>query len=375
VQWQNGVGEKLNAHASKAANGVVSAIIIYFALVSCIEVDTFFNADERSAWQPFLQFNSLTPDARESITDYITSNSFFDAVVVVRGEQLLYSFGDYQLPMNCASARKSIYAVLFGIAQAKGLVDTSMTLAAAGLNDSKQPLTAIEHSAKIIHLLQARSGIYLKAGGETSTMRERKPPRGSHLPGTFFYYNNWDFNALPVILQSSTGQPVEQLIENWLAKPLGMHTYWPENIVYEPQEDTDHPHSRIYMSAEDLAKIGAMVLNNGQWNEETIVPTTWIASMLNVVSREGQDEQIDLDEFFEGYALLWWFDQNTDTYWASGFGGQFIIIDRANNFVTVLMKNTGSSVPGYLWNNATSRNEDHDNGSLVHQYISRFITR
>ena len=31
-------------------------------------------------------------------------------------------------------------------------------------------------------------------------------PRSSHPPGTFWYYNNWDFNALGTIFEKATGK-------------------------------------------------------------------------------------------------------------------------------------------------------------------------
>jgi hypothetical protein len=32
-------------------------------------------------------------------------------------------------------------------------------------------------------------------------MAARRPPRFSHKPGTFWYYNNWDFNSLGAIYE------------------------------------------------------------------------------------------------------------------------------------------------------------------------------
>jgi CubicO group peptidase (beta-lactamase class C family) len=117
--------------------------------------------------------------------------------------------------MNCAFVRKSIYGILYGIAQGQGLIDTTSTLQSLSFDDDKQPLNQTEKSARIADLLKARSGIYLKAGGETALMKESKPQRGAFLPNEHFYYNNWDFNALPQILKQQTGRPVEDLIDQW----------------------------------------------------------------------------------------------------------------------------------------------------------------
>ena len=38
----------------------------------------------------------------------------------------------------------------------------------------------------------------------TANMAKRRPLRGSHPPGTFWYYNNWDFNVLGTIFEKAT---------------------------------------------------------------------------------------------------------------------------------------------------------------------------
>lgn len=35
-------------------------------------------------------------------------------------------------------------------------------------------------------------------------MTKNRPARGSHAPGTFWYYNNWDFNVLGTISEKKT---------------------------------------------------------------------------------------------------------------------------------------------------------------------------
>jgi hypothetical protein len=45
----------------------------------------------------------------------------------------------------------------------------------------------------------SRSGVYHEAAAEAQVMINTRPDRGSHTHGTFFYYNNWDFNVLGTI--------------------------------------------------------------------------------------------------------------------------------------------------------------------------------
>ena len=75
----------------------------------------------------------------------------------------------------------------------------SSTLAELGIDDNEPSLTDVEKRATVRDLLTARSGVYHPALYETPGMAAMRPLRGSHLPGTHWYYNNWDFNALGTI--------------------------------------------------------------------------------------------------------------------------------------------------------------------------------
>jgi CubicO group peptidase (beta-lactamase class C family) len=85
---------------------------------------------------------------------------------------------------------------LYGIHVGRGDIDLDATLAELDIDDITPYLTPIEKTATIRDLLLSRSGIYHEAAGESQSMIDLRPERGSHPPGTYFYYNNRDFNAL-----------------------------------------------------------------------------------------------------------------------------------------------------------------------------------
>ncbi len=41
-----------------------------------------------------------------------------------------------------------------------------------------------------------------------ASMVESRPERGRHAPGTFYYYNSWDFNVAGTIFRQLTGQDI-----------------------------------------------------------------------------------------------------------------------------------------------------------------------
>ncbi|MDJ0723340.1 MAG: serine hydrolase [Desulfobacterales bacterium] len=86
-------------------------------------------------------------------------------------------------------------------------------------------LIPAEKKATVADLLTSRSGVYHPALGEIAAMRQAGPPRASHSPGTFWYYNNWDFNALGTIFEQETGMRIFEEFEKQIAKPLQMQDF------------------------------------------------------------------------------------------------------------------------------------------------------
>jgi CubicO group peptidase (beta-lactamase class C family) len=127
------------------------------------------------------------------------------AVMIVQGGAVIAEWGDIDKKISSYSVRKSLLSALFGIYAAQGVIDIDRTLEQLGIDDSPDPLTKGERQARVIDLLRARSGVYHAVDFETATMKKNRPARGSHPPGTFWYYNNWDFNVLGTIFEKQTG--------------------------------------------------------------------------------------------------------------------------------------------------------------------------
>ena len=127
------------------------------------------------------------------------------AVMIVDDGVVVDAWGDITRNYQCHSMRKSLISALYGIYVADGVIDTSRTLKELGIDDHT-PLTETEKQATVADLLRARSGVYIPALGEAPSMKAMRPERGSHAPDTFWYYNNWDFNALGTIFDQETGE-------------------------------------------------------------------------------------------------------------------------------------------------------------------------
>lgn len=220
------------------------------------------------------------------------------AVVIVHDGKILRKWGNVEKKYKCHSIRKSFLSALYGVHVGKGNIDLSATLADLGIDDNDPPLSEKEKQATVQMLLQARSGVYHPALYETDAMAEARPDRHSHEPGTNWYYNNWDFNALLTIFEQETGTRIFEEFDRSIAQPIGMQSFDPETDgEYYEGEDSIHPAYPFEMIAMDMARFGLLYARNGEWDGEQVIPESWI--------EESTTSYSDADEN-GGYGYLWW---------------------------------------------------------------------
>jgi CubicO group peptidase (beta-lactamase class C family) len=263
------------------------------------------------------------------------------AVMIVHDSRVIAAWGDVQRKVEIHSVRKSFMSALYGIAVDKRQIDLNKTLAELGIDDKPPRLIAQEKTATIRNLLMARSGVYHEAAYETKTMREQRPERGSHPPGTFWFYNNWDFNTLGTILRKTTGEDTFAAVERHLARPLQMQVFTAADGRYVDHKSSDHTAYTMRFSARNLARFGWLYLNGGNWNGRKIVPAEWVAESTKPHSSDARSGI--------AYGYLWWVSErdrqfHADTgpgaFSARGSGGQYIIVAPARRIVVVHLKDT-----------------------------------
>ncbi|MBI4907556.1 MAG: serine hydrolase [Acidobacteria bacterium] len=260
------------------------------------------------------------------------------AVVIVQDGAIVDEWGEVTKKYMCHSIRKSFLAELYGVAIAQGKIDPKKTLAELGIDDNEPVLTATEKKATVFDLLKARSGIYHPAVYETASMKAVRPLRGSHAPGTHWYYNNWDFNTLGTIYEKLTGEKIHKAMETRIARPIGMESFTAADGEYSQGSDSLHPAYPIQMTAHDLARFGVLMLNRGSWNGRQILPAKWVT--------ESTTSWSDASSYAaSGYGYMWWVDRNS--YSARGAGGHYVAVVPGMNLVVVHRVDTfvpGSSV-------------------------------
>jgi CubicO group peptidase (beta-lactamase class C family) len=267
-----------------------------------------------------------TAERLSKIHKYVEEIGSTSAMIVQHGV-VVAAWGDIAHRSNLHSCRKSLLNSLIGNAVAQGKINPDDTLEKLGIDDDKPSLTAVEKQATVRDLLEARSGIYHPTVYETKGMMEQKPPRGSHAPGTFWYYNNWDFNTLGYIYEKASGAKIFEAFYREIAQPIGMQDFRPGDGRYIISPDTRFPAYVFEMSARDFARFALLYLHGGRWNDAQVVPADWVKASTQPYS----------DSESGGYGYLWWTGDSASgtpqrisfpkgSFWAEGHLGQYAVV-------------------------------------------------
>jgi len=237
------------------------------------------------------------------------------------------------------SCSKTFTGALIGIAIDQGLISgvdaklSEFLPQLAGSDDAyKQEIT-------IGHLLTHTSGIeWYEWGGNSSSWRPFQESenwvdyilsqRIVTEPGTAFNYTTGGSHLLAAALQETAGKTAYEFGLEHLFQPMGMDSVgWRD----DPQGVTDGGNG-IAMSARDAAKFGQLYLDGGRWRGRQMIPEAWVEeSVQTQYSRVGNSGS---------YGYQWWLRPfgagNYDTYYAMGFGGQFVFVVPELDLVTVI---------------------------------------
>jgi len=262
------------------------------------------------------------------------------ALMIIYQGKVLYHWGNLTRKYWVHSCRKSFMSALYGIHVDEGTIDLSKTMADLDINDNPPSLSDLEKTATVQMLLQARSGIYHPAAAEAPSMKSARPERHSHAPGTFWYYNNWDFNVLGTIFEQETGTKIFENLKERIANPIGMEDFEVSDGHYQLESLSIHPAYPFRMSARDMARFGLLFLNNGVWEGNRIISEDWI--------KESTTSYSDT-ETGGGYGYMWWItgglvlsNLEEGSYFASGYRGHYIFIIPDMDVVVVHRVNTDS---------------------------------
>jgi CubicO group peptidase (beta-lactamase class C family) len=319
----------------------LAAIAIAFVLlVPGCAPSTLSTPDPRRAVYPVPEWQALAaPDSAgwteadlESVRQRLQKLPTTGFIAVAGGRTLL-EYGDVRAVSYLASVRKSILAMLFGNYVASGKVRLNKTLAAAGIDDIGR-LTPGEKQATIRDLLTARSGIYHPASNAGDDLASA-PPRGSRQPGAYFLYSNWDFNALGTLFEQETGRNIYDALETDLAQPIGMQDF--DRSTHRRTGNASrsiHLAYHMNLSTRDMARVGYLMLREGNWAGRQVIPRNWVREMTRAFTPVTDMNPPGRRKGPFGYGYLWWVWDGPAA--SGGYRGAYTGLGAIGQHITVL---------------------------------------
>lgn len=297
------------------------------------------------------------------------------SVLIVKNNEILIEeyFGSngQHTPHDLRSVTKSIRSILTGIAIEEGFItsiDDPITkyikrpIAEKNLDPRKEKIT-------IRHLLTMSTGLECndwapKSKGQEDRVYKKKDWAQYTLnlpminePGTVSNYCSMGTLLLAEVISQASDMTIDTFAQRYLFDPLGItNVDW----AHTSNKEVIASAKRTYLTSRDMAKIGQLILNEGDWNGKQIVSKQWVD-----MATTPKTKITDMD-----YGFLWWtipFKINElrfDAITATGNGGQYILIFPELDMVAVF---TGG---------AYNSQEDKLPFSLINQvFIPTFMSR
>ena len=256
------------------------------------------------------------------------------------------------------SVTKSIVSMLTGIAYDEGRIgldDSIGNYLPDGVGD------AAHRAVTIRELLQETSGLRSATVSESAPGVTQIEPNialqalGTPLkypPGSTYEYNQRAVDLLAYIVERAVGQPLQTFAQQKLFGPIGIGEhdyYWAQD-----RSGNTYGYSFMFMSPNDLSKLGLLMLADGEWNGQRLLSSDYIQQALTPSPQN------------RCLGLLFWLGRPgcrepvsgapPDTFAMSGLGGQntFVIpsLDMVVTWTGIFGNNSNLGIAGTIQNTA-----------------------
>lgn len=149
--------------------------------------------------------------------------------------------------------------------------------------------------------------------------------------GTRFAYNNVEPFILSVFFQETFGVNLKDYINEKIFKKLNIEDFvWDNYGKYCPAS------TGLYLKHSDFHKIGQLLLNNGKYNDEQIIPENWIVEMASMQLET--PSAYKSERVFPKIGIGYYTFISRDGYiFRDGYNGQYIIMNKGKNLLITIM--------------------------------------
>ena len=130
------------------------------------------------------------------------------------------------------------------------------------------------------------------------------------------------------MLENATGESISYYLQEKIWKQIGME-YSATFSIDSKENKFEHVADGLNATAIDFAKIGLLLLKNGEWNQKQVIPIEWINESFSFT------ESSETDRTGLNYKYLWWIKRKNGDFHAAGHFGQYIFVSPRSNTVIV----------------------------------------
>ncbi|WP_324721212.1 serine hydrolase domain-containing protein [Salinimicrobium sp. HB62] len=271
------------------------------------------------------------------------------AGMILKNGYIIGKWGDIDRVDMTFSVTKSFLATTALLAEQQGLIDSFDDKVKEYVWDD---IFEGPHNSKISweHLLHQTSDWSGQLWGgfdwadRPSSSQNIDQWRGRELkePGTSYKYNDVRVNVLAYSLLNVFREPLPRVLKNEIMDPIGASTTWRwygydnswvtiDGLKMQSVSGGGHSGGGMFINTKDMARFGLLYMNDGSWNgKQLLTPQN--------ISKAMQGSNVN-----EKYGYMWWLNRGEGNwknvpehvFYAAGFGGNFIVVDKENDIVVV----------------------------------------
>lgn len=225
---------------------------------------------------------------------------------------------------NVYSQAKSVLSLAIGAAISDGVLSLGDTLGgcfADVMPPNADPAVAAITLRDLLCMASGLGGPHLTSAerytwtGPVDYLRHMLSRPAQQAPGTRFAYSNGDSYLAGRMLAARTGQSVQTYAHARIFRPLGIDCpAW----AHDPLGHT-FPASGLFVTLQDMAKLGRLCLGGGKWDGTQVIDPQWIAQ---ATAWHIATPDIPEDPWAVGYGYQFWRSPYPDAYRAHGLYGQ-----------------------------------------------------
>ncbi|MHA1477905.1 MAG: serine hydrolase domain-containing protein [Promethearchaeota archaeon] len=313
----------------------IAGIFPVWPLINRVNSDEYWS----TIHPELVQMDSSSLD--NMINDVESNDYSVYSIVIIKNGFLVKEW--YQRPFNkdsifrVFSVSKSVTSALIGIALDKGYINNLDEFVLDYFPDYDIANPSPQKDAMtILHLLTMTTGFdwpeyypYADPMNPYNTWKASEDHVGFVLnrtmiapPGTTFNYNTGASHLLSAIIQRATNMSTVDFADKYLFGPLSIE----ESFWVEDPQGVAGGGDNLYLRPRDMAKIGYLFLNEGNWEGQQIISENWVRTSTSALIDWG---------WVLDYGYQWWIAAADGLYRALGYGGQQINVFHTQDLIVV----------------------------------------